>query len=148
MNRIFNNNQFCNRVTRKLRDLFIYILVFMLICISKVLAQNSAKLCGIYVGKWGGTTWFYEFKNDSVYLHKTTGRAGGTSTIGTYKISSDTLFLSPYKKSMQRSNHSIIAPDVLILTRDSCLIQLSTRYDYCKSRKGDKVHYKSIKRSI
>jgi len=108
--------------------------------------QKPLALIGKYEGFWATTHWNFIFRSDNSYLFETRGHFGNTNTIGQFTISSDTVFLKPLPYELQKSEIYYNHIDTLLIDGDSCLINASLRYDYCKRKKGDIFFHYSRKR--
>ena len=103
------------------------ILAFLFTTIS--FGQN---LEGKYSGYWADTSWDYTFDVKGNYEYVTAGHFGFTNSKGKYTIKSDTLILN----TNSGAKYSVEIHDYkMLIDRDSCIIDISTRYDFCKVRK-------------
>ncbi len=99
--------------------------------------KPNKRVKGIYVGWWGTTQWTYIFDTDTTFTFNTAGHFGFTNTVGQYHISGDTLFLISNPKKLQKDTNALILNDTLMIEGDSCIIDLSLGYDYCKSKNNE-----------
>ena len=106
------------------------ILIFFLSLSSVVLGQ---KLNGKYSGYWASTNWSYIFDGNGNFEYITAGHFGFTNTKGKYEIKKDTVYLTAKKTG----KGTLDINERMLIERDSCIIDLDMRYDYCKSRNSE-----------
>jgi hypothetical protein len=126
---------------------YIIVMISMLIPSALFGQVQQHILAGSYHGSWARTVWSYTFNSDNTYQYETNGHFGNTYTTGKFEILNDTVFLSPYPKEQQRNELYYHHKDTLLIDGDSCLIQISLRYDYCKRKKSDRfiIHSSKIR---
>jgi hypothetical protein len=83
---------------------------------------------GVYQGWWARTNWTYEFKDNNEFIFNSTGHGGFDTVKGSYIIKGDTIVLNSPKSDSTLAFEN----EQLIIDGDSCIIDLSLRYDYCK----------------
>jgi len=105
------------------------ILILFLSLSSVIFGQN---LNGKYSGSWATTNWYYEFDGKGNFEFITAGHFGFTNTKGKYEIKGDTVYLNAKKTG----KGTLDIKDKMLIDKDSCIIDLHMRYDYCKSRKS------------
>ena len=103
-------------------------------------------ITGEYFGAWARSRFVYSFTKDNTFSFTTAGHIGNSKTLGTFSISGDTIFLTPYPKEKQKGAYS--TNQTLLIDGDSCIIELSVGYDYCKQTKKEKYIYNSKRRLI
>lgn len=88
---------------------------------------------GKYLGNWATTLWTIKIAPNNQFEMTSEGHFGYTSTSGNYFIRQDTLFLNLDTASAiaRHTNHR-----KFLISDDKCLIDIDSRYDYCKVRKG------------
>ncbi|WP_108807449.1 hypothetical protein [Aquimarina spinulae] len=111
------------------------ILIFFLILSSFVFGQN---LKGNYSGYWASTKWSYIFDGNGNFEYVTTGHFGFTNTKGKYEIKGDTVYL----KAKKTGKGTLDVRRRMLIDKDSCIIDLRMRYDYCKSRNSEFLNSK------
>jgi hypothetical protein len=112
----------------------------LLLIISLISAYSCNKLekgqiFGTYKAFYYETQWILTLNSDSSFTFITEGHIGDFKENGKYLISGDTLVLE--KADMEQMK--------LLIDGDSCLIEIETRFDYCKRCTDE---YGSRKRSI
>ena len=90
------------------------------------------------LGELGG--WTYSFKKNMIFSCSTAGHYGYFTATGKFSISGDTIYIKSSEKRNKKSNHFMAITDTLLIQGDSCLIDLSRQYKYCKI---DKIKYKA-----
>ena len=123
--------------------LFFLLVIFP---VSLIGQKTETKIAGEYEGSWAMSFWFYAFKKDNTYQFETHGHFGNSTTIGEYNISGDTLYLKPFTIEKQKNKSFIPSRDTLLLDGDSCIVNISLGYDYCKKKKTDNFIHNSRKR--
>lgn len=105
------------------------LLVIFLVWNSLAVGQE---LTGKYSGFWASTDWTYTFNGRGNFEFITLGHFGNTKTKGIYIIIGDTLYLKgrPFRKGASGFERK------MLIDKDSCIIDLDSRFDYCKSRNG------------
>ena len=77
-------------------------------------------------------SWFrFAFRGDSLFEYQTLGHVGDSRIVGNYKITKDTLFLTPFPKKHDPNKPITLLRDTLII-KGTCISELSTRYIYCE----------------
>ena len=96
--------------------------------------KNNRTLQGDYYGSWARTTWEYHFNKDNSFSFKSNGHFGNTRSIGKYSVTGDTLILnSILSDTTDRKGFYNFKNEKFLIDGDSCIISLSTGYDYCKT---------------
>jgi hypothetical protein len=112
-----------------------------------LLGQNSSKnITGVFVGRWASTEWIYVFDKDNTFTFNTSGHFGFTNTAGQYRLSGDTIFLKSFPKEQQKDSNFLQINETLIIDGDSCIIDLSLGYGYCKRKNNGFIIYQSRQR--
>ena len=106
------------------------ILIIFLTLSSVLFGQN---LKGNYSGYWASTNWSYIFDGNGNFEYVTTGHFGFTNTKGKYEIKGDTVYLNAKKTG----KGTLGVKRRMLIDKDSCIIDLRMRYDYCKSRNSE-----------
>ena len=106
------------------------ILILFLTLNSVVFGQN---LNGKYSGFWAMTNWSYEFDGKGNFEYVTAGHFGFTNTKGKYEIKGDTIYLNAKKTG----KGTLDIKERMLIDKDSCIIDLRMRYDYCKTRDSE-----------
>ncbi|WP_179315189.1 hypothetical protein [Winogradskyella undariae] len=106
------------------------ILIILLTLSSVVFGQN---LQGNYSGYWASTNWSYIFDGNGNFEYVTAGHFGFTNTKGKYEIKGDTVYLNAKKTG----KGTLDDKRRMLIDKDSCIIDLRMRYDYCKSRNSE-----------
>tara|TARA_R100001369_G_scaffold82952_1_gene114911 strand:- start:706 stop:1473 length:768 start_codon:yes stop_codon:yes gene_type:complete len=106
------------------------ILIIFLTLSSVTFGQN---LQGNYSGYWASTNWSYIFDGNGHFEYVTTGHFGFTNTKGKYEIKGDTVYLNAKKTG----KGTLDVKRRMLIDKDSCIIDLRMRYDYCKSRNSE-----------
>lgn len=105
-------------------------------------AESSRNITGEYLGFWATTFWTINLLDSNRFEFTSGGHFGNTHTEGTYLVKGDTLFLDLNDSSAiaKWTDH-----ETFLITKDSCLIDVETKYDYCKCRSA---YHNSTKRAI
>lgn len=112
-----------------------------------LMGQNQqSKPNGTYYGLWAETIWTYVFNTNNTFSFKSSGHFGYTNTVGQYSLSGDTIFLKSFPKTRQTDSNFIMLTDTLLTDGDSCIIDLSLGYDYCKLKHNNDIIYQSRQR--
>lgn len=120
-----------------------FFLIITLLYATATTGQSSRKVIkGKYSGWWADTYWTYTFDKKNIFHFLTRGHYGNSSTVGKYLISGDSIFI----KAFPTAKTFLI--DTLLIDGDSCIIELSTRYDYCKKKRSQKIPHESRKRPM
>ncbi|TRZ42196.1 hypothetical protein [Robertkochia solimangrovi] len=106
------------------------ILIILLTFSSLVFGQN---LKGNYSGYWASTNWSYIFDGNGNFEYVTAGHFGFTKSKGKYEIKGDTVYLNAKKTGIG----TLDVKRRMLIEKDSCIIDLIMRYDYCKSRNSE-----------
>jgi hypothetical protein len=123
-----------------------FIILFTLLPFS-LLGQNPNRdIRGVYVGRWATTQWTYVFAEGNIFTFNTAGHFGFTNTMGKYHLSGDTIFLKSFPKEQQKDTDFLSFSDTLIIDGDSCIIDLSLGYDYCKGKRNEFIIHESRQR--
>jgi len=122
-------------------------LIVLLFCSPAVFGQSKSKsIIGTYSGYWGDSRWTYVFNNDNSFRFSTTGHVGFTSTIGEFQLFRDTILLISFPKDKQSDSSFITLKDKLLIDGDSCIIDLTFGYDYCRENPDKQFIHRSRKR--
>jgi len=97
-------------------------------------AGNKQSLSGEYMSLWGETLWTYKFETNGNYVFTTSGHFGDSKTIGSYRFRNDTVFLMALPASKQPDPKSYFRTDTLFKLSDTCFVDLSLGYEYCKTK--------------
>ena len=93
--------------------------------------EQETLLIGQYNGYWATTRWTIDIKSNNEFDFITSGHFGFTKTTGKY-------YLSKSIVQLKADNDAILSSvfESLKLKRvnDSCLVDLSNGYDYCRNR--------------
>jgi hypothetical protein len=87
-------------------------------------------LKGAYSGDWASTKWVYIFDGNGGFEYIINGHFDNSDTFGTYEIKGDTVSL----KANKTIKGTRFIRRRFLIDKDSCIIDLQMRYDYCKSR--------------
>ena len=115
----------------------LYLVLFTIGLFQNDLSAQNIE--GTYQGWWARTLWTYEFNSNNQFKHFTSGHFGVDTLLGTYALSGDTIILSSLKSDSEIQNNF-----VLLIDGDSCIIDLTLRYDYYKNGNT----YNSKKRDV
>ncbi len=110
--------------------------------------KEQKKIEGIYQGYWADTYWEWSFWDNNKFHFSTRGHFGFTDTDGSYFIKNDTIYVTSYPKSKQYTNESMPINETLLIDGDSCIIDPSVKYDYCKQKQGSQSFYMSRERKL
>lgn len=104
-----------------------FIVCLLLFFFAKSQAQT---LQPKYAAYWGQTIWTYEFFfEDTSFKRTTSGHYGNTVAEGYYKLKKDTVVIGMGYEGIHGT-----FDQYFLLDGDSCIIELSTKYDYCVNR--------------
>jgi hypothetical protein len=123
-----------------------YFLSLLFCLFSIIVKKQQAGLSGIYYSAWAETIWTYDFDSSNIFVFKSSGHFGNTSTIGEYHLSGDSIFIKAFPKERQTDSDFIALTDTLLKDGDSCIIDLSLGYDYCKVNPNNDTIYHSRQR--
>lgn len=103
--------------------------------------SSRLRIQGNYLGFWSGTFWVIHLDYDNSFEIKSEGHLGNTSLKGHFRVNMDTIILDLDNSafSFQHTNHK------KFLIVDDCIIDIESRYDYCKTRANEWI---SSKRNI
>jgi len=113
------------------------LILFTLSSLSIIGQSHTKNISCNYYGWWADTRWEYIFSKNNNFIFNTGGHFGNTHTMGIYHFSGDTIFLLPFAKEKQTDSGYLYLKDSLLIEGDSCVIQLSTGYDYCKGKQRE-----------
>jgi len=128
-----------------MRFLFSIFLFIATPCFAQVDTKN---ITGKYFGAWARSRFTYSFAKDKTFSLITAGHFGNTKTVGTFSISGDTIYLTPYPKEKQKDKYALNSNQILLIDGDSCIIELSVGYDYCKQSRKEKYFHSSNRRFL
>ncbi len=91
--------------------------------------SKAQSLSGTYQGSWAMTWFYYDFMPDKTVVCTVTGHYKTGVDEGSYRVSGDTIYVHFVKSDGKPYNED----KVFLIDGDSCVIDLQTRYDYCKT---------------
>ncbi len=96
----------------------------ILIVSLSFLIQSKSTFEKTFQGWHSDTNWIFQFRENGKYIRSSFGHFGNTVVKGRYKINNDTIhILTGFKNTYQTVNEYYVL-------KDSCLINLSSGYDY------------------
>ena len=114
--------------------LIIFGLIFLVGC-----DRDKNTLLGQYYGGWSETLWIVTLHEDNRFEYKIEGHIAKQTITGDFTTLSDTLILNSDNKKFTSEGFK---DKKLLITGDSCLIDLEIGYDYCKSRPDEWISKK------
>lgn len=110
-------------------------------------SSQHNSLTGKYVGNQNGNRLVYIFDKTKTFVFSVSGEFNG-ETRGDYIVKGDTLYLVSWPSNKQiDGKKSIIEKEMFLIEGDSCIINLSTHFDYCKVLKQEDWGRQSRKRN-
>ena len=108
-------------------------LVFVLMVCFGCQKENS--FSGTYFGSWYSTDWEFQFYRNQIFTFSGWGHFGDGTWEGTYRRNGDTLWLQSADSLIQNAG---FFDTFYLIDGDSCIIDYSSTFDYCKTRKWSK----------
>lgn len=100
---------------------------FLIILLLLLNGCDSNQLIGKYEAYWYETYHKLKLKSGNKYVYKSDGHLGMGEFRGTYEVIGDTIRLKGEMEKRGLIN--------FLIAEDGCLIELETRFDYCKRNK-------------
>ena len=98
-------------------------------------AKSEKKITGYYAGYWAQTSWEYKFYDNNTFWFESSGHFGNTLSSGQYSINQDTLELNSIPTdTIKKEIFYNFKRDKYLIEGDSCIVDLQTGYDYCKTQ--------------
>ena len=119
--------------------MFLYLTsIILFTCCS---SGGESGVSGEYFGFWAETIWSIKLSDNNTFKIESEGHFGNTKAEGKYSLINDTLILDlPENSAIAKyTDHR------KFITDDECLVDVESRYDYCKTRPEV---WSSLKRNI
>lgn len=122
-------------MTRWTNTPFLTAVLGLTVWLAFLSAKADRKLTGYYAGYWARTSWEYKFYDNNTFWFKSSGHFGNTLSSGHYSINQDTLMLtSVLTDTIKKEVFYKFSEDKFLIEGDSCIVNLQTGYDYCKTQ--------------
>lgn len=119
-----------------------YIVAFFCFALISCNQNTNSSIEGEYFGFWAETIWTIKIQESNNFEISSDGHFGITRTSGKYLLENDTLILNLNDTAAisKYTDH-----EKFLVSNDNCLIDIESRYDYCKTASNERS---SAKRDI